>query len=106
MPKERYFLSGDRLKVVSFHVLLLDMVGNNLVNADFSLYLGHIFAVKHIYLTLYIAYMCHIEPIYSVPLYLAPPCALRPLSVWPRGRARCARPLCVACLLPLFAPIL
>ena len=70
MPKKRHFLSGDRLKVVSFHVLLLDTAGNNLVNADFSLYLGHIFTVKHIYLTLYIAYIRRIAPIYSAPLYL------------------------------------
>lgn len=56
--------------MVSFHVLLLDRAGNNLVNADFSLYLGHIFDVKHIYLTLYIAYTYHVAPIYSAPLYL------------------------------------
>ena len=63
MPKERYFLSGDRLKVVSFHVLLLDTAGNNLVNADFSPYSRMFFAVKYIYLTLYIVYMRRIAPI-------------------------------------------
>lgn len=50
------------------------------------------FAVKHIYLTLYIVYMCCNTPIYGVPLYLAPlrvrVCAR--VGVWPRGRARCA----------------
>ena len=98
MPKERYFLSGDRLKVVSFHVLLLDTAGNNLVNADFSLYLGHIFAVKHIYLTLYIVHICCVAPIYSVPA-CSRACSLR--SLWPcaRGRARaCGR---VAVLAPV-----
>ena len=53
-----------------FHVLLLDRAGNNLVNADFSPYSRMFFAVKHIYLTLYIVYMCRIAPIYSAPLYL------------------------------------
>lgn len=57
--------------MVSFHVLLLDTVGNNLVNADFSPYSRMFFTVKHIYLTLYIVYMCRIAPIYSVPLHLA-----------------------------------
>ena len=92
--------------MVSFHVLLLDTVGNNLVNADFPPYLRHNFTVKHIYLTLYIAYIRRIAPIYSVPLYLArsavhvlrpdrfqplavPCCSLRSLS---RARsARCGR---------------
>ena len=86
MPKERYFLSGDRLKVVLFHVLLLDTAGNNLVDADFSLYLGHIFAVKYIYLTLYIAYIRRIAPIYSAPLYL-----LALLAVRAARSARCGR---------------
>ena len=84
---------------MSFHVLLLDTVGNNLVNADFSPYLGHIFAVKHIYLTLYIAYAYRIAPIYSAHLAPArrsrrtsgPIASSRSLSVRPRGRARRAR---------------
>ena len=63
--------------MVSFHVLLLDRAGNNLVNADFSLYLGHIFTVKHIYLTLYIVYALRISPIYSVPPALPPPARVR-----------------------------
>lgn len=96
--------------MVSFHVLLLDRAGNNLVNADFSLYLGHIFAVKHIYLTLYIVDACHVAPIYSVPLYLlaalftAFTCSL---SLRPCVRARCARCLCgrVAVLAPVPAPV-
>ena len=85
MPKERYFLSGDRLKVVSFHVLLLDTAGNNLVNADFSPYLRHIFTVKYIYLTLYIVHICRVAPIYSVPLYLLALLAVRACwrSLWP-----------------------
>lgn len=53
--------------MVSFHVLLLDRAGNNLVNADFSLFSRMFFAVKHIYLTLYIVYAYRIAPIYSVP---------------------------------------
>lgn len=57
------FLPRDRLKVVSFHILLLDRAGNNLVNSDFSPYFRMFFAVKHIYLTLYIAYMRRIAPI-------------------------------------------
>ena len=139
-----------------FHVLLLDRAGNNLVNADFSPYFRMFFIVKHIYLTLYIAYVCRIAPIYSAHLYLlallftssGPIGSSRSLSravrsahcpvllaalacprlcvrllmpgqrwtflsavpVWPallaRVCARYARPLCVACLLPLFAPIL
>ena len=85
---------------MSFHVLLLDRAGNNLVNADFSLYLGHIFTVKHIYLTLYIVYMCRIAPIYSAPLYLlallAVTCLLaRAVAVVPPARALpAARCLC------------
>lgn len=111
--------------MVSFHVLLLDRAGNNLVNADFSLYLGHIFAVKHIYLTLYIAYMCRIAPIYSVHLVparcavhcfhllagRAAACSWRSLSVLfaplacPRACA-CVRSCSRACLLPcLSAPV-
>lgn len=65
---------------MSFHVLLLDRAGNNLVNADFSLYFRMFFTVKHIYLTLYIVYAYRIAPIYSAPLYLlallAVPCSL------------------------------
>ena len=57
--------------MVSFHVLLLDRTGNNLVNADFSPYLGHIFTVKHIYLTLYIVHTYRVASTYSVPMYLA-----------------------------------
>lgn len=53
--------------MVSFHILLLDRAGNNLVNADFSPYSRMFFAVKHIYLTLYIVYVLRISPIYSVP---------------------------------------
>lgn len=92
MPKERYFLSGDRLKVVSFRVLLLDTAGNNLVNADFSPYSRMFFAVKHIYLTLYIAYILRISPIYSVPPALARcarcPCARVAVLAPVRSRAR------------------
>ena len=44
------------------------MAGNNLVNADFSPYSRMFFAVKHIYLTLYIVYICRVTPIYSVPV--------------------------------------
>ena len=107
--------------MVSFHVLLLDTVGNNLVNADFSPYSRMFFAVKHIYLTLYIAYVCRIAPIYSVPLYLlallftssGPIGSSRSLSVRPRGRARCARarpralpcPCSLRSLSVLFAPL-
>ena len=85
---------------MSFHVLLLDRAGNNLVNADFSLYLGHIFTVKHIYLTLYIEYMCRIAPIYSVHLYLL---ALLAVAVVPPARsvpaarrARLPAPVCAS----------
>ena len=52
---------------MSFHILLLDRAGNNLVNADFSPYSRMFFAVKHIYLTLYIVYICRVTPIYSAP---------------------------------------
>ena len=74
--------------MVSFHVLLLDAVGNNLVNADFSSYSRMFFAVKHIYLTLYIVHALRISPIYSVPPAL-PPCArVRvPVCACARGRA-------------------
>ena len=83
--------------MVSFHILLLDRAGNNLVNADLSPYSRMFFAVKYIYLTLYIVCMCRTEPIYSVPLYLARSArlpVLAPASVCARGRARawaCAR---------------
>ena len=98
--------------MVSFHVLLLDRAGNNLVNADFSLYLGHIFTVKHIYLTLYIVYMCRIAPIYSAPLYLLallavpccslccsrPPARSVPAARRPCGSLRCSLArLCARC---------
>lgn len=84
-----------------FHVLLLDRAGNNLVNADFSPYFRMFFAVKHIYLTLYIAYMCRIAPIYSAPLYLL---ALLFTSSGPIGSSRspylrpCDRACSRACL--------
>lgn len=108
MPKERYFLSGDRLKVVSFHVLLLDTAGNNLVNADFSLYLGHIFTVKHIYLILYIAYVRRIAPIYSVPLYLARSARRGRRTSGPIASSRSprspARARARACVWPRFRP--
>ena len=107
----------------SFHALLLDTVGNNLVNADFSPYSRMFFAVKHIYLTLYIVYMCRISPIYSVHLYLLALLAVRaarsavhvlrpdrfqPLAVRAARSARCpvllaalACPrLCVRLLMP------
>lgn len=60
--------------MVSFHILLLDRAGNNLVNADFSPYSRMFFTVKHIYLTLYVVYTCRTAPIYSVP---ACACSLR-----------------------------
>lgn len=82
--------------MVSSHVLLLDRAGNNLVNADFSLYLGHIFTVKHIYLTLYIVYMCRIAPIYSVPMYLL---ALLFTSSGPIGSSRSPSVLLAALVL-------
>lgn len=53
------------------------------------------FAVKHIYLTLYIVYMCCNTPIYGVPLYLLALLAVR--------AARCARRPCVAA--PVCAPV-
>lgn len=51
--------------------------------SDFSPYLRHIFAVKHIYLTLYIVCMCSAAPICSVPPALAAawPCSPRPCSL-------------------------
>ena len=76
--------------MVSFHILLLDRAGNNLVNADFSPYSRMFFAVKHIYLTLYVVYTCRTAPIYSVPACFHArarvcaavcPCSLRSLSV-------------------------
>ena len=63
--------------MVSFHVLLLDRAGNNLVNADFSPYSRMFFAVKHIYLTLYIVDALRISPIYSMPPALPPPARVR-----------------------------
>lgn len=57
---------------------------------DFSPYLRHIFAVKHIYLTLYIVYALRVSPIYSVPPALAVRAATRP-----RGRARAPACVCV-----------
>lgn len=72
--------------MVSFHTLLLDRAGNNLVNADFSPYSRMFFAVKHIYLTLYIVCMCSTAPICSVPLYL-----LAALAVPAARCARCGR---------------
>ena len=43
------------------------------------------FAVKHIYLTLYIVHICRVAPIYSVPLYLLALLAVRACwrSLWP-----------------------
>ena len=88
--------------MVSFHILLLDRAGNNLVNADFSPYSRMFFAVKHIYLTLYIVHTYHVTSTYSVPLYLARSArlpVLAPASVCARGRARaCGR---VAVLAPV-----
>lgn len=70
--------------MVSFHILLLDRAGNNLVNADFSPYSRMFFAVKHIYLTLYILRICRVAPIYSVPPV---PCAV----VLAGARCSCGR---------------
>ena len=99
--------------MVSFHVLLLDRAGNNLVNADFSLYSRMFFAVKHIYLTLYIVYMCRIAPIYSVPAcshacslrcslrsLARCPCAVRSAHC-PCGRSAVLAPLFTAFTCPL-----
>ena len=82
--------------MVSFHILLLDRAGNNLVNADFSPYSRMFFAVKHIYLTLYIVHTYRIAPIYSAPLYLlallaVPCCSLccsRPPDAHPLAAVR------------------
>ena len=47
------------------------------------------FAVKHIYLTLYIVHICCVAPIYSVPA-CSRACSLRSLSLRPRAPgARC-----------------
>ena len=92
---------------MSFHILLLDRAGNNLVNADFSLYSRMFFAVKHIYLTLYIAYTYHVTSTYSVPLYLARsarcPCGRVLLALAVRA-ARCARCLCGRVTVPAPVP--
>ena len=68
---------------------------------DFSPYFRMFFAVKHIYLTLYIAYMCRIAPIYSAPLYLlallavlAAACCSRP----PDARRSCSLSVLFAAL--------
>ena len=86
-----------------FHVLLLDRAGNNLVNADFSPYFRMFFIVKHIYLTLYIAYVCRIAPIYSAHLYLL---ALLFTSSGPIGSSRSlSRAVRSAHCPVLFAPL-
>ena len=106
--------------MVSFHVLLLDRAGNNLVNADFSPYSRMFFAVKHIYLTLYIAHMCRIAPIYSAPLYLLALLAVRaarsavhvlrpdrfqPLAVRAARSARCPCGRVAVLAAPVLAPV-
>lgn len=92
------------------------MAGNNLVNADFSPYSRMFFAVKQIYLTLYIAYTYRAASTYSIPIYLAPRARWRSLSVlfavlacprpcaWPCGRARCAVHLLAYVLAALACP--
>lgn len=96
--------------MVSFHVLLLDTAGNNLVNADFSPYFRMFFAVKYIYLTLYIVHICRVASTYSVPMYLlavlftAFTC---PLSLRRRARWRSLSVLLAAlapCAWPRFRP--
>lgn len=57
--------------------------------SDFSLYFRMFFTVKHIYLTLYIVYMCSTAPICSVP----PALAVR-AAAWPCG---CVRPPARVC---------
>ena len=52
------------------------------------------FAVKHIYLTLYIAYTYHVASTYSIPIYLAPLCCSRP----PDARRSCSLSLLLAAL--------
>ena len=86
---------------MSFHILLLDVAGNNLVNADFSPYSRMFFAVKHIYLTLYIVYTYHVESTYSAPCTLLAPLACPCLR--PRVRARCAR--CPCARVSVLAPV-
>ena len=88
--------------MVSFHILLLDRAGNNLVNADFSPYSRMFFAVKHIYLTLYIVYALRISPIYSVPA-CSRACSLCLLSVRPRGRVAVLAALAVCAAVPVCA---
>lgn len=79
---------------------------------DFSPYLRHIFAVKHIYLTLYVVRICRVAPIYSVPVPCSLCCSRPPARSVPAARrarlpapvracarARCAR-LCVRLLMP------
>ena len=60
--------------------------------SDFSPYLRHIFAVKHIYLTLYIVCICSAAPICSTP----PALAVR-AATWPCAPAR-ARVCVCACV--------
>ena len=81
---------------MSFHILLLDRAGNNLVNADFSPYSRMFFAVRHIYLTLYIVHICCVAPIYSVPACACCPC----------GRVRvCGRVCAWACVCAALASV-
>ena len=71
---------------MSFHILLLDRAGNNLVNADFFPYSRMFFAVKYIYLTLYIVHTYRVASTYGVPMYL-----LALLAVRAARSARCGR---------------
>ena len=70
--------------------------------SDFSPYLRHIFAVKHIYLTLYIVRMRRIAPIYSVPACsrarartaVVPPARSLPADRRTCGRVTVPAPVC------------
>lgn len=92
---------------MSFHILLMDRAGNNLVNADFSPYSRMFFAVKYIYLTLYVVHTCRTAPIYSVPLYLAPLRVRVCTRVGVCARARvCVRPcVCVGARVAALASV-
>ena len=83
------------------------MAGNNLVNADFSPYSRMFFAVKHIYLTLYIVCMCSTAPIYSAPPALAPLRVRVCTRVGVCARARvCVRPcVCVGARVAALASV-
>ena len=107
--KAAFFIKRSLLDALVYNIIpfwYMPVYWSEQYTCDFSPYLRHIFAVKHIYLTLYIVYVLRISPIYSVPacsracslrLLSVRPCPCAPADTWSTVDFLVRRP-CAACL--------